>query len=198
MGEYQQFWGATPERSTPDLSLHFEYTAGAYTHHSAQLFIDGLEWESHTTTMMGQRVVIPRLIAMYGSAYNYTGIYHPAKPLHPLLHAIQQDLESRHDRHYNSVLCNLYRHGKDAVGWHSDNDYSHKGQQWIASVSLGATRRFRVRHKATGYTHHWDLRHGDLIIMKDGCQQAWQHTITKTKRDVGPRVNLTYRYISAS
>lgn len=184
------------EVAHPDINLYFDYIPEIYSQINTQLYIDGLDWKEHQTIMVGQKVTLPRLIAMYGSEYTYTGIYHPKRDLPDILDTLRLDLQKLHQRKYNSVLCNFYRDGQDAVGWHSDNDYPNDGQDWIASISLGATRRFRVRHKETGYTHHWDVNHGDMIVMRDGCQKIWQHTITKTKKDVGPRVNLTYRYIS--
>ena len=91
---------------------------------------------------------MPRLIAMYGPVgYRYSGVVHPPRPLPPRLDAIRRRVEEVAGRAFNSVLANLYRDGRDSVGWHRDSDYAHGGQPDIASVSFGATRRFDLRDR---------------------------------------------------
>src|SRR4029453_9398707 len=88
-------------------------------------------------------------IAMYGPVgYRYSGVVHPARPLTPRLEAILATVEAASGVAFNSVLANLYRDGRDSVGWHRDSDYAHGGQPAIASVSFGAVRRFQLRADA--------------------------------------------------
>lgn len=65
----------------------------------------------------------------------------------------------------------------------------------IVSLSLGANRRFLLRHRATKKRVAIDLRHGDLLIMEPPMQRFWLHALPKTERRVGTRINLTFRKI---
>ncbi|WP_281646541.1 alpha-ketoglutarate-dependent dioxygenase AlkB [Parendozoicomonas sp. Alg238-R29] len=97
---------------------------------------------------------------------------------------------------FNSVLVNQYRGGRDSNGWHADNESELGEQPVIASVSLGAVRRFRLRNnKNKQQTYSIDLPHGSLLIMGAGVQEFWQHTLTKTAKAVEPRINLTFRKV---
>lgn len=79
------------------------------------------------------------------------------------------------------------------MGWHADNE-PEMGTV-IGSLSLGATRKFRIRHNVTRETKTFLVGNGTLIIMAGTMQQFWQHEIPKTKQSVGERINLTYRQI---
>lgn len=96
---------------------------------------------------------------------------------------------------FNSVLANLYRDGSDAMGWHADDEPELGEAPVIASVSLGATRRFLLRAREGGERLALDLPHGSLLVMAGGTQAAYRHALTRTRRDVGPRVNLTFRLV---
>ncbi|MEZ6044693.1 MAG: alpha-ketoglutarate-dependent dioxygenase AlkB [Planctomycetaceae bacterium] len=137
----------------------------------------------------------PRLIASYGDAgisYRYSGVENIALPWTKVLLEIKAQIEGVAGK-YNYCLLNLYRHGSDSMGWHAD-DEPEMGNI-IASLSLGATRRFRLRHNTTRETMVFDLPHGSLLIMAGTTQQFWQHEVTKTKRVVGERINLTFREV---
>ncbi len=99
---------------------------------------------------------------------------------------------------YNSVLANLYRSGADGVAWHSDDEPELGPEPAIASLSLGETRRFTLRHKSAGEQVAVDLHHGDLLLMHGPLQRFWQHQIAKSKKPLGPRINLTYRWVVSS
>lgn len=93
----------------------------------------------------------------------------------------------------NYCLLNRYRSGADSVGMHADDEPGEGNV--IGSLSLGATRTFRIRHNKTKETRAFELRHGTLLIMAGTMQQFWKHEIPKTKVDVGERINLTFRWI---
>ena len=96
--------------------------------HLQQLVAD-LAWEEQRFTIYGHTVPMPRLIAMYGPVgYRYSGVVHPPRRLPPRLEAIRARVEDVAGRPFNSVLANLYRDGRDSVGWHRDSDYAHGGQ----------------------------------------------------------------------
>ena len=153
-----------------------------------------LDWEEQRFTIYGRTMPMPRLIAMYGPVgYRYSGVVHPPRPLPPRLDAIRRRIENLTQRRFNSVLANLYRDGRDSVGWHRDSDYAHGGQPDIASVSFGATRRFELRdgEQRAGV----DLESGSLLMMTGDAVARWSHRVPKTARAVGPRINLTFRHM---
>lgn len=155
-----------------------------------------LAWEEQRFTIYGRTMPMPRLIAMYGPVgYRYSGVVHPPRPLTPRLDAIRRRVEEVTGRPFNSVLANLYRDGRDSVGWHRDSDYAHGGQPDIASLSFGATRRFEVRDTACRSRAAVDLESGSLLLMTGDALARWQHRLAKTSRPVGPRVNLTFRHM---
>lgn len=137
----------------------------------------------------------PRLIASYGDTgivYRYSGKENFAIPWQPPLIEIKRRIEEVNGD-YNFCLLNLYRDGQDSMGWHAD-DEPEMGEV-IGSLSLGATRKFRIRHNATRETMTFEAGHGTLIIMSGTMQSYWQHEVPKTKLPVGERINLTFRKI---
>ncbi len=137
----------------------------------------------------------PRLISTYGNegvSYKYSGAIYPALPWTPTLLEIKEKIESvRGD--YNYCLLNRYRSGADSMGWHADNEP--EMGDIIGSLSLGATRKFRIRHNTTRDTITFEPGNGTLIIMAGTMQRFWQHEVPKTKKQVGERINLTFRKI---
>jgi len=162
-------------------------------------FLAELAWEQQHFTIYGRTVPMPRLIAMYGPVgYRYSGVVHPPCALTPRLDVVRRRVEEVTGRAFNSVLANLYRDGRDAVGWHRDNDYAHGGQPDIASVSFGATRRFDLRAHAKGERIGVELESGSVLVMTGAAVARWSHRIAKTSRVVGPRVNLPFRHMVAA
>ena len=99
---------------------------------------------------------------------------------------------------FNSCLANLYRNGSDSMGFHSDNgNRQARRRPTIASVSLGASRRFLFRHRRTRARLDLDLGRGDLLVMRDESQSDYAHAVLKTSRPIGPRINLTFRQFQA-
>lgn len=138
----------------------------------------------------------PRLIASYGDSgitYKYSGVLNVALPWTATLLEIKRKIEAVQGA-YNYCLLNLYRSGSDSMGWHAD-DEPEMGSV-IGSLSLGATRKFRIRHNVTRETKTFLAGNGTLIIMAGTMQQFWQHEVPKTKQNVGERINLTFRRIS--
>ncbi|MCA9178440.1 MAG: alpha-ketoglutarate-dependent dioxygenase AlkB [Planctomycetales bacterium] len=138
---------------------------------------------------------LPRLTSAYGDegvAYRYSGTLNVAIPWNQTLMDIKQMIETVQGR-YNFCLLNRYRSGQDSVGLHADDEPGMGNV--IGSISLGATRTFRIRHNQTKETHCIAAGHGTLIIMAGQMQQFWKHEIPKTQRTVGERINLTYRLI---
>lgn len=158
-----------------------------------------VEWERRWITMFGKRIMQPRLISFQGDrgvAYTYSGDVHAAKAWHPAVESMRDRLEDCCGVRFNSVLLNLYRDGNDSMGWHSDDERELGDNPYIASISLGAIRRFVLR-RTIDRTRKFELQpgHGSLIVMRGRLQHHWQHQIPRTRRPVGPRINLTFRRV---
>lgn len=169
---------------------------------SAQYFQDfynDLNWQSETLIMAGKKVQSPRLVGWYGEGgaiYRYSGTSYTASPWHPGLLAIKEKLLKEFDAPINSVLTNLYRNGKDSVGWHADSERELGKQPVIFSLSLGASRYFDFRLQGKNESkQRIELHAGTLLIMRGDFQQYWQHQVPKQLKITEPRINLTFRYI---
>lgn len=160
---------------------------------------ESARWQQGQIQMWGKTVSEPRLSAFYGdrgTMYQYSGRPMAAMPWLSTLLTIKPPIETLCQTYFNAAFCNLYRGGQDAMGWHSDDETTLGKQPVIASISLGQTRRFLLRHKQQkSLQHEFLLGHGDLLIMAGDTQQYWQHSVAKTAKAVGPRINITYRYI---
>lgn len=171
----------------------FTYNAGAFRPHFDEL--DSLvAWEQRVMHMYGRTINVPRLTAMYGRAYEYSGVRHPSRGFPRTIMALMLHAEDIAGVRFNSVLCNKYRDGRDSVSWHSDDDYP--GHGVILSASFGQARRFLVRRKGSLDRFEFNLGDGSALIMREGAQERWEHCVPKTRRKVGPRINLTFRFIS--
>lgn len=160
--------------------------------------VETLEWEQRHLVMFGKEVAEPRLSAWYGDeSYTYSGITLDPRPLTPELVELKGLCEKLSDSRFNSVLVNLYRNGDDSMGWHADDEPELGPVPVIASLSLGATRRFKFRHRRTREIVEHDLTGGSLLVMSGACQSAWMHAIPKQKRITEARVNLTFRWINS-
>jgi alkylated DNA repair dioxygenase AlkB len=94
---------------------------------------------------------------------------------------------------YNAVLINQYLDGSKYVGWHSDDDYGDP-EPTIPMIVLGASRPFQLRKKGTKIRVEYQPGHGDLLVMRGKTNSEWQHTLPKTKEEIGMRISLTFRY----
>jgi alkylated DNA repair dioxygenase AlkB len=137
----------------------------------------------------------PRLIASSGDegvTYRYSGLDYTALPWTATLLEIKEKIEAVKGE-YNYCLLNRYRSGSDSMGWHADDEPEMCNV--IGSLSLGATRQFRIRHNITREIKMLPVSNGTLIIMAGKMQQFWKHDVPKTKQNVGERINLTFRKI---
>ena len=159
---------------------------------------DESQWEQPEITIFGNTVLEPRLSTWHnelGEGYKYSGVMRRAQPFSKTLSDIRKRCSEVTNTPFNSALVNFYRNGQDGVGWHSDNEACNGPEPTIASVSLGATRRFDMRHRKTGETIKIQLESGSLLVMAGKSQQCWVHQVAKTKRVHEPRINLTFRCI---
>lgn len=163
-----------------------------------------LKWRRQEITLFGRRIMQPRLIAWYGdpdAVYAYSGLTLQPLPWHPLLLELKDRLEAATGGRFNSTLANAYRDGRDSMGWHSDDEKELGSAPLIASVSLGEERRFLVRpkHRPAGTrpaSQGMTLGHGSLLLMRGDSQRLYQHSLPRTRRPIGLRINLTYRLVA--
>ncbi|UJF17175.1 alpha-ketoglutarate-dependent dioxygenase AlkB [Vibrio sp. SS-MA-C1-2] len=158
------------------------------------------QWQQESITLFNQTHQQPRLTCWYGdfgvkADKGYQKLT-TAIPFSPLLLQLKTKIEQITGYQYNSLLLNLYRDGEDGVGYHADDESILGSCPAIASYSLGATRRFLVKHNDNQFQSlRLDLKHNDLILMSGMLQHRWKHAVAKTKKSVGPRINLTFRQI---
>lgn len=159
---------------------------------------DDISWEQHHITLFGKTVEEPRLSAWFhvdGAPYVYSRSIREAQPFSPLLASIMKKCEQVSGSTFNCALANLYRDGTDAMGWHADDEPELGREPVIASISLGAPRRFDLRHRATGHTERIVLPNGSLLVMSGQSQHQWVHQIARTTKVTTPRINLTFRFL---
>jgi len=167
---------------------------------AAQLFDDlrrQIDWRQEEILMFGRRVPVPRRVAWHGdpgASYTYSGTEHHPLPWTPALERVRARVTGLTGVDFNAVLLNLYRDGRDGMGWHADDEPELGRNPVIASVSLGATRRFCLRHRRRRELRvDLPLAHGSLLLMSGATQHHWVHALPKTAAAVGERINLTFR-----
>ena len=159
-----------------------------------------LAWQQQLVRIAGRQIKIPRLNAWYGDSgadYGYSGIKLPRTDWTAELLELKRSVEAACGHQFNAVLANYYRGGRDSVDWHADDERELGSNPVIASVSLGAERlfRFKHRHDRSKSTRSILLTSGSLLEMSGCTQSNWLHQIPKTKKEVNGRINLTFRRI---
>jgi alkylated DNA repair dioxygenase AlkB len=181
---------------------HVSYHRGLFDAEAAQHYFNSLlttiNWESDVIHMFGKCIVTKRKVAWYGDkpyAYTYSKSTKTALPWTPDLKAIKQAVEVLTKHSYNSCLLNLYHNGSEGMGWHSDDEPELLEDGAIASISLGAERKFVFKHKETKDKVELFLHSGSGLLMSGACQRRWLHRLPPTKKVLSPRINLTFRTI---
>lgn len=160
-----------------------------------------LPWEARTLRMFGKEVPQPRLISWFadpGCEYSYSGISMNLNPWTQQLLELKILCERLSEAQFNSLLVNLYRNGKDKNSWHSDDEPELGIEPCIASLSLGATRRFKFRHRESKEVVECSLPSGSLVVMSGLSQKMWQHEVPRESKVTEPRINLTFRRVRAA
>ncbi|MGB5190017.1 alpha-ketoglutarate-dependent dioxygenase AlkB family protein [Robiginitalea sp.] len=157
-------------------------------------------WKEDSIRIFGKTYPQPRLTALYGDAgrsYSYSGIRMHPTAFTPELTNLKLRIEELSGEQFTSCLLNLYRDGNDSNGWHADNEKELGNQPFIASVSLGTSRSFHIKHREDkSLRYRMQLEHGSLLLMGGAMQDFWLHQIPKTRKPVGKRINLTFRKIN--
>lgn len=165
-----------------------------FTDISLSDLVGELPLRQESIRLYGKDIPTPRLTSWHGDGgYTFSGKTLEPNGWTPLLSQLLDLLEQETGVRFNSVLCNLYRDGSDSVSWHADDEPEVTGP--IASVSIGDNRTFKIRNNETREVTSYQLGGGSLLVMPLGLQQTHQHCVPKTKKPVGPRLNLTFRVL---
>lgn len=163
-----------------------------------RLLLKEVDWKQDEVMIFGKRIVTARKTAWYGDRefeYTYSKMTKKAGLWIPQLLPLKQRVEEVTGLEFNSCLLNLYHSGDEGMSWHSDAEAELGKQPAIASVSLGAQRRFVLKHKTSAEKIELQLEPGSLFLMAGETQQHWVHSLPKTKKVKEPRINLTFRNI---
>lgn len=188
--------------SLPDAEL--EYFPNFLNKEKADLLLEKLlkevHWQQQNIKLFGKEIPQPRLTAFYaeqGISYTYSGLQLKPKNFSTELWELKQKTQELSGYDFNTCLANLYRRGNDSMGWHADDEKVLGKNPVIASISLGGIRRFQFKHKTNkDLKESIELQHGSLLMMKGSMQHFWKHQLPKTKKEVAPRINLTFRKIN--
>jgi alkylated DNA repair dioxygenase AlkB len=157
-----------------------------------------VDWKNDEAFIFGKHYVTKRKVAWYGDEafeYTYSNKTKKALPWTSDLEKLKKMIERETDETFNSCLLNLYHDGNEGMAWHSDAEEDLKKNGAIASLSLGAERKFSFKHKCSKESISIVLENGSLLVMKGTTQSHWLHSLPPTKKVSTPRINLTFRTI---
>jgi alkylated DNA repair dioxygenase AlkB len=161
-----------------------------------------LPWQHDQALIHGCLITTARQVVWYGDlayAYTYSGTTRHALAWTCELLELKAMVEQLSGCRFNACLLNLYNDGDTAMAWHSDDEKGLGKEAAIASVSLGAPRKFVFKHKREPALQiPLMLAHGSLLLMHGTTQSHWLHSLPKSKKVTTPRINLTFRSMLAS
>jgi len=163
-----------------------------------QKLFNEIPWENDQAIVFGKHYITKRKVAWFGDKeynYKYSGVTKQAHIWTPELLQLKQKIEKNSETTYNSCLLNLYHTGEEGMAWHSDGEKTLLDNGTIASLTLGAERKFSFKHKETKQRIDVILENGSLLLMKGTTQKNWLHRLPPTKKVFSPRINLTFRTI---
>lgn len=166
-------------------------------HYFARL-LENAAWKHDEAVIYGKKIITKRKVAWYGDKayqYTYSNVDKYALPWLSELLTLKGVVQHHSYETYNSCLLNLYHHGEEGMSWHSDGETDLKKNGAIASLTLGATRKFCFKHKKSKEKVEIYLRHGDLLVMTGTTQTYWLHALPPTKKTHNARINMTFRTI---
>tara|TARA_B100000700_G_C14908308_1_gene790930 strand:+ start:451 stop:1038 length:588 start_codon:yes stop_codon:yes gene_type:complete len=161
-----------------------------------KLINNNISWEQPKVRVYGKAHFVPRLtyfLADRNISYSYSGLVHHGSGWPFWFVPLLKKVESFSSINFNGCLLNMYRSGKDKMGWHSDDEKELDSSKPIASLSLGAERDFILKHKNYSVKYKLKLSDGDLLLMQPECQENWLHSLPSRKNINNTRINLTFR-----
>lgn len=143
---------------------------------------DRMQWRRERRVMYDREVDTPRLFARAPDD----------GPGHPLLEEARALLDERYGEAFVRTTMAYYRDGHDSVAMHGDTTARDLREAIVATLSLGAPRRFHLKPADGGAGLSFDLAGGDLFVMGGTCQRTWRHGIPKVAH-AGPRIAVMFR-----
>lgn len=189
----------TEEIELPEANLIYDsqFLDADFSQKLFQKLYSETNWIQEPIKIFGKEMMQPRLTHLFGErSYSYSNIIMDPEPFPEMLQQLKNKLENFTKSTFNVCLANLYRDGQDSMGWHSDDEKELGKNPTIASISLGGERMFHFQHKIKKeLKQKFVLAPGSLLIMAGETQHFWKHQLPKTKKQVAPRINLTFRQI---
>jgi alkylated DNA repair dioxygenase AlkB len=163
-----------------------------------QQLLEHINWKNDEAIIFGKKIITKRKVAWYGEleySYTYSKVTKTANIFTKELLELKEIIEKESGETYNSCLLNLYHSGDEGMAYHSDGEKMLKKNGAIASLSLGAERKFSFKHKESKQRIDVILERGSLLVMKKDTQTNWLHRLPPTKKVNSPRINLTFRTV---
>lgn len=160
-------------------------------------YLNNIEWEQDTYSF-GLKTVTPRRKTyMMGKSYNYSGQTKVAHPFDEETLKIKELIEEQLDLkkgYFNGCLLNLYEDGLASISPHKDDEKDMVENAIIVSFSIGSSRKFIFQNDDKAIKKEvFVVEDGDILVMLDGCQKEWRHSIPKEIDVTEPRISLTFR-----
>jgi alkylated DNA repair dioxygenase AlkB len=179
------------------LDLQSAWLGASDANELLETLVRDLAWEHRHIVLFGKQILQPRLIAWAGELpYRYSGQTLEPRPWPDAAHAVLTLVNATARFDFNHVLINRYRDGNDSMGYHADAEPELGPDPLVATLSLGASRRFCLRRhdKRSGEPPRTLLlEHGSLLIMGGSCQRHYRHAIPRAEGDPTQRISLTFR-----
>lgn len=188
-----------PNLPDADIQLYPNFLTPQFALNLFEVFKNKIPWRHDPVKVFGKTYMQPRLTSLHGTtkqSYGYSNLQMYPEPMTPEMFDLMTRINQLNNTSFNIVLLNMYRDGNDSNGWHADNEKELGQNPVIASISLGASRIFKLKHRHDkNLTHQMLLENGSLLMMSGQTQHHWLHHIPKTKKQIGPRINLTFRKV---
>lgn len=191
-----------PARNLLPFDGKVRYLGKIFSNEEADSLLNSLlkeiDWRNDEVVLFGKKIVTKRKVAWYADkqfSYSYSNTTRLALPWSTELLGLKEICEQKSGRSFNSCLLNLYHSGEEGMAWHSDAEKELERDGTIASLSLGAERKFCFKHKKSGEKVELILEHGSLLLMEEATQSNWLHRLPPSTKVTQPRVNLTFRNI---
>ena len=185
------------ETTTLPWTLHRSWLPPLTASDWSSTLMKRVEWQQPIVQVYGRHHPVPRLtmfLAEHDVSYRYSGTRHCGEGWPTWFMPLLEQANTACGCRFNGCLLTLYRHGDGRMGWHADDEAEIDQSQPIASLSLGSSRDFQLRHRhQRQHRHTLELTSGDLLMMHPGCQRDWLHAVPLRKRIKTPRINLTFR-----
>jgi alkylated DNA repair dioxygenase AlkB len=178
------------------VSMHGRIFSSEKSYQYFNQLLSDIDWKHDEAFIHGKNLITKRKFSWYADKeyeYKYSSVIRKALIWNDFLLELKSTVEDHTGEKYNSCLLNLYHDGSEGMSWHSDSEKELQLNGSIASLSLGASRNFVLKHKKTNEKVSVPLSCGDLIEMKGNTQIHWLHSVPVTTKVNAPRINLKFR-----